>query len=428
MTNHSAATFNPKVVLALVLFGALAFLAALYFIGSGQTGNDNDGGGHAAGKGLNGYAALAQMLQQDGYEVNLSRSPAALDDKSLLILTPPVSFDAKHLQEVVSKRRYIGPTLIVLPKWYVTKIPSDWKVEKRKGWVVLGGAGFPFWAKDLRGNFKLDLSLDKLTGPPPDWTGLGLSGALPARTKVMSLSAGSIVTLVHDSRGQTLAGYLDDGGYYPVLADAAGVPAGNAKKLDTDLWGVTIVAEPDLLNNYGMADKNRARLARRLIQTACEDEDLPITFDLTQNGIGQTKNLLTLAVTPPFLAATLCLILAMFLAGWRAFRRFGPAAAEDRAIAFGKQQLIANSAQLIQRTRRLHLLAGPYADMMHHRIAALLGLPHGSDQQLDALVQRRLTVEAGLSQQISQLRTARSRKELLRAAAALRILERKLAR
>jgi len=431
MSIKPAPAFNPKVMLALIVFGAIAYFAALYFIGTGQTGNSNDGGGHAAARGLNGYAAIAALLGDDGYDVSLSRSPGALDDAALLILTPPSYMDAEDLTKVIDARRMEGPTLVILPKWSATRIPDDWDVEKEAGWVVLNGTAEPGWLKDLEGDLAIEGSITQLEPGGTDWAGLGLRGNLPDRTQSLSITGEKIVPLVKDSDGEILAGYLDDGGYYPDLADAAGpqyADSPDAENREYTTWGVVIVAEPDLFNNFGMADARRAELARRIVQTAMEDGDLPITFDLTQSGLGGSQNLLTLAMRPPFLAATLCLMLAMLIIGWRAFRRFGPAAAETREIAFGKRQLVANGAALIQRTRRVHLLSAPYAQMMRGRIAAALGLHRADDQQIDAALHRRKPDEPPFSQRLSQLRAARTPHELLRAAGALRSLERKLSR
>lgn len=429
MSGRAAGPFNPKVMLALVLFGALAFFATLYFIGTGQTGNGNDGGGHAAGRGLNGYAALAEMLEEDGYAVSLSRSPGALTGESLLILTPPAYMEAEDFAEVLEARRLSGPTLVILPKWSVSEIPDEWDVEKDTGWVVLSGASEPYWLNELPGDLAMVGTITELAQTGPHWRGLGMSGNLPDAAQSLSIFGDRIRPLVRDSDDETLIGYLDDGGYYPDLADAAGIaPTENDDDTANEKWGVVFVAEPDLLNNYGMADAGRAQLAREIVALSMESYDLPVTFDLTQSGLGGTENLLTLAMKPPFLAATLCLLIAMLVVGWRAFRRFGPPASEGRAIAFGKRQLVANSAGLIQRTRRMHLLSAPYADMMRSRIAAALGLHRADDSQIDAALHRRLPDEPPFGQTLGQLRNARTPHEILRAANALRSLERKLSR
>ena len=73
--------FSPRTVLGLLLFGAVAFIALLWSIGAGlTTGDANDGGGHAEGRGLNGYAAMARYLDKRGYAVSRVRSLPALDE------------------------------------------------------------------------------------------------------------------------------------------------------------------------------------------------------------------------------------------------------------------------------------------------------------------------------------------------------------
>ncbi|MEV9338342.1 DUF4350 domain-containing protein, partial [Klebsiella pneumoniae] len=82
-------SFSPRAVLGAVLFGTATFIALLYFIGQGDTGpGGGSGSGHARSQGLDGYAGLAAMLQKQGYDVTLSRSPGKLTGESLLVLTP----------------------------------------------------------------------------------------------------------------------------------------------------------------------------------------------------------------------------------------------------------------------------------------------------------------------------------------------------
>ena len=421
--------FDPKVVLGLLLFGALAFLATLYFIGSGQTGgNANNGQAHAASNGITGYTGLAELLREAGHEVTVSRSPATLDDEALLIVTPPLYAEAEEVQELLENRRYQGPTILVLPKWQAMQVPPQQrkKAKAKEGWVVLSATVTPPWVGEMEDEYEIAAQTGYLEGGSYDWSGLGLEGRLPDRKQVMALTDGMVTPLVVDKDGDVMAGYLDDGGYYPVLDEAAGLTEQDEESLDSDKWAVVVVAEPDLLDNYGMADRTRAELAHELVDVAMEGQDLPIVFDLTMNGLGKTQNLLTLAFTPPFLAATLCLILAMIVAGWRAFLRFGPPLAEDRSIAFGKTRLVANSASFIQRTKRLHLLAEPYAAMMRSRIAAALGLARPDDAAIDEALARRHPDTPSYTARAAALRNAGSPGEILRAADALKSIERML--
>lgn len=430
MNRQGTPAFNPKVVLGLLLFGAIAFAATLYFIGAGETSRGpNDGGSHAAAKGLTGYAALAEILEAEGHDVSLSRSPGALDDEALLILTPPAFADGEEIAELIGNRRYVGPTLLILPKWYAMAIPDAIPVEKEDGWVVLGGAGKPSWMEAFEGQYATELALGELDRTQgPDWQSGERQGELPDPKQVQTITDATMIPLVTASNGNILAGYYDDGGYYPVLDEAAGLPPADEDDLDGSRWNFMIVAEPDLFDNYGMADRERAALALEIIDLAMEGQDLPIVFDLTLNGLGRTQNLLTLAFAPPFLAATLCLALAMVVVAWRAFRRFGPPLAEARAIAFGKRRLVANSAALILRTRRLHLLTEPYVETVRQRLAAALRLRRSDDETLDRALARHAPDAPGFTESAEALRQATRPNDILRAASALKSLERKLIR
>lgn len=434
MTTRSA-PFNPRVVLALVLFGALSFLATLYFIASGQTGRDiNNGDAHAASNGLNGYAAFARYLEEEGHEVTLSRNQGNHDDYALLVLTPELMSDAEDIDAILNERTYLGPTLVILPKWIafdLSRIPGS---DAKDGWVTLAGIQTPEWPGELedgralsvkaRGKDNVGFGQDKIRKPGPRWNGLNYSGALP--TPATQFEDEALTPLITGQSGGVLAGFVLDDGYYPLLEQQAGINRAEEDTMDKGKWPVVFVVEPDLANNYGFANRDNAEAMHELVDLLSDNGDLPVVFDLTLNGLGTSKNLLTLAFTPPFLAATLCLIIAMLVVGWRAFRRFGPPLAEGPAIAFGKERLVRNSAGFIQRSKRLHLLSGPYADMIEQRIGKALRLRHVDSTAIDAALHRRLPDAPDYTASIAALRNARSPREMLGAANTLRSIERML--
>jgi len=112
---------------------------------------------------------------------------------------------------------------------------------------------------------------------------------------------------------------------------------------------------------------------------------------------------------------------------WRAFRRFGPPVAEAPALAMGKRQLARNGAALVERARRVHLLAPPYAALIAARIAEALGIREADPEAREAAIARVLA-ERGLATDYAEradaLRRARHPAELLRAASALKTIER----
>jgi hypothetical protein len=431
--SRGASPFSPRTILAVLVVGTGAFLLLLYAIGAGwDAGSDRNGGAHAAANGLNGYAGLARLLRAQGHEVSLSRSEARLQDPALLVLTPQLDADGERLSEIIEERRFHGPTLVVLPKWVAIESSRVRSTEAPKGWVVLGGAIAPDWLGEIEWikNAKAKIAVRKR------WEGMGLAGGLPADESALALDSASLTVndwmsllpLVSDENGDLLAGYFNDDGDYPALDEASGYDPPD--EVDDTLWPVVVVAEPDLMNNYGLADLDRARLAHALIDATLNDSDLPIVFDLTLAGLGRSQNLLTLAFAPPFLAATLCLLLVALVIAWRGFRRFGPPVAEAPTLAKGKRQLARNGAALIERARRLHLLGPPYAALVGARIAEALAIREPDLEARDAAIARVLAARglaADYADGVGALRRARHSAELLRAAGALRTIERTLA-
>ena len=186
MSARGSSGFSPGAVFALVLFGAGVFVALLWMIGAGMGSREpNDGGAHVGGKGLNGYAAIADLLEKHGHAVTRSRSEAALDDPGLLVITPLPNTDADKLDKIIAARRYAGPTMLVLSKWLAMQLPpaiSTGKTKVGKGWTFLAGTASPEWGNKVKTLGPLDLQIVPHKGRAAQWTGLGRS-SVPAPAK-----------------------------------------------------------------------------------------------------------------------------------------------------------------------------------------------------------------------------------------------------
>ncbi|HQS68783.1 MULTISPECIES: DUF4350 domain-containing protein [unclassified Novosphingobium] len=427
----AASPFSRGTVIGMLLVGALSFAALLWFLGNNTGGSGNNGGAHVGGKGLTGFAGLAKMLEADGLEVQRLRNRKALESApGLLILTPPAEAEGKEIAKIVAARRYIGPTLIVAPKWLAMDANSS---KAKRGWVQIVSTTTPEW----RG-FADDVTVELSNGKKPpaggwrviDRTGETRRGKLPDDTVVESGSGKGLVPIVNAGNGKVLAAWLDNNGYYPALNDLAGIDEDYGGD-DEDAYPVVLVFEPDLMDNWGLADRDTALLARDLVLATADDRDAPIAFDMTFNGFGASRNLLTLAFEPPFLAATICLFLAALAVAWRALHRFGPALQSGPEIALGKAALVANAAGLIRRAGRVHLASAPYADAVRERIALALGLPRGLapdevERQIDVTQERRAIPGPTFSSAARHLRDARKPHEVTRRALVLQQIERLL--
>lgn len=443
------AAFSRGGALALVAVGCALFIGMLYLIGAGEDfgGERGQGQAHAASNGLNGYSGLYRLVGAQKYGVERSRSPAQLEAPGLLVLTPAFFGDGKEVNEILTTRRFIGPTLVIMPKWSAStprpNLPPEVRNRFKRGWVTLGPPRASEWPEVLATSYSfkhkifpkpvdlaaaMEVVIDPRTGrqsvrpkkpdtpapPPGRWSGMGLTGVLPTSATLYAEPGKGHAALITDDAGRVLAfeakpgeGIDDDNPAYPVI----------------------FLVEPDLANNYGLADPARAAAALALVDRLTEDGDIyEVTFDLTLNGFGASENLLTLAFRPPFLAATLSLLVALLIVGWRAFQRFGPPAAPAGPdIAFGKRQLIANGAGLIIRARRFGLLGAPYAALSARRLAERLGLARPDAQAIDAALSRRLPQEEPFTRRAARMEAAEKPADLVAAAQALDDLNNKLA-
>ncbi|MEP0391001.1 MAG: DUF4350 domain-containing protein [Erythrobacter sp.] len=406
---EAASPFGKSAVLAMLVVGFAAFVAMLYFIGTGDTGgNRGTGPAHASSNAIHGYAGLSQLLEANGYDVEKSREQSGLETSGLLVLTPTQNTDPDEFAAILEERQYQGPTLVILPKWFAIrpsgKIAEEDEDQVQDDWVQLVSSNLPGWTQDLPEPYTLETAMDPdASGATPSWGGLGLSGNLPAPTPLYAENSPNHEALVIDDKGR------------PLAVNVVGQP-------DTyfyeDAHFLTVVIEPDLLNNYGLADPTRAALALAIVEQAGY-EDKQVTFDLTLVGLGGSTNLLTLAFRPPFLAATICLILAMLIVGWRAFLRFGPVAAQSQEARFGKAQLVTNGAGLIVRARRLRLLADPYVALIERKLGNALGLAKPDATTIDQALEQRLPDEEPFSNRVARLQNATKPSEVMRAAQSL---------
>ncbi len=382
--------FRRTTIVIMFAFGFAAFVALLYGLGMGDSlASGKNGDAHGASNSIVGYKAFANLLEKTGVAVQYSRSPTGMENEGLLILTPGPYTPGEEIDAVVQQRAYVGPTMIILPKWQVFSNP-----ELEKGWVIRGEPlGAESGAQILKDLAEVTLDVDDKTkagGPVESAVGSGLKA--PARAVTITGDTMRAVVRGPSSKGALVA-YLDDGGVYAQLDQLDESHITDEDEIDESFYPVVIVADADLFNNGGMADKSTARHALALVKAASTASDGGVTFDLTFNGLGRSENLLTLAFAPPFLSATICLITAALAAAWMAFNRFGPPVRERRSLDFGKAALVNNSAAFISRMQRGYLVTDPYAEMIRTQSAEAIGIsPQASEQEihhrLDALGER----------------------------------------
>jgi hypothetical protein len=252
-------------------------------------------------------------------------------------------------------------TLLVFPKW---RAQRD---AKKPGWVRISGL-LPKSEPQgvLAPETRLAIARRKTGGEMLVTVPAHALGVqFPAPPVLQTASGGNLQPIVTDAAGRIVLGRIGESALY-------------------------VLADPDLLNNHGVADPRRAAAALALLDFLNSTDAEAIYFDVTLNGLGSGKSPLKLMFEPPFLAVTLAIAAALLLAGLQAIARFGVPLRPQRAIAFGKAALVDNSAALVRKARREGRLGSRYADVVRERMAALLRLPPTMpadkiEQRLDAL-------------------------------------------
>ena len=410
--------------MGLVLAGlAGALVLAIMVMMSSAAHDTATVSGHGAANGLDGYAGLARMLAAAGHDVQMARGRS--DTAGLLIVTPPAGADGAKIAEIVTRHRRVGPVLIIAPKWQ-SEMVGKLAPGAKTGWVSISGAQLAHWK-----GFLDDITVATyhatdaaITGPDSGPTTSRLPFPTTAEEGQISQTSSATLRPIAMQGPHILAARYDD-------SDT------NGEHLP---YPLTLVFEPDLLNNAGLARRDNADLAEALVAAAGQTYgggSPTITFDLTLNGLGHPANLMGLIFSPPYLSATLCLILAALAAFWHGFARFGRPVAETRAIALGKAALVANGARLIRRARRLHLLTHAYADATRTRLVRALGLARGvpidvTDAAIDRVLAHRATPDTtpdtarNFTSAAAALAHATTEADILAAAQNLHALERTL--
>ena len=399
--------FNPRLIAGVVIIGVIAFVALWALIALGpQLSSGKDGGGHALSKAAPGYAGIVDLAERAGAEVELRRRVAATNYEEyepLLILTPTHRTRAPEIAELIDAGRS-GPVLIVLPKWQTMAIPGQ---AQKPGWV---SAGFP-------------VRPPAAMLPPAHFGKVEIKAASSKAQQVSARLGNRDFALALPRNVQTIAG--DN------LETLVAGPAGGAVLAQVGERDLYVLADPDLINNFAFASRDKAVAGAMLIDAIADYADADgLAFDVTLNGFGGQRSLLRFAFVPPFIGITLCLLAAGLLALWQAWMRFGPALKPGRAIPVSKAALIANSADLIRQARRELDGADAYVKSQRSAIARRLHAPGGlDDEATDRWIDKHLRGGGDLFSSLARrLPLARNTHEFLADAQALHDIRKDLLR
>jgi hypothetical protein len=383
--------FSAFAALAIVLVGVAAFSAlVVLFAYAPDLRSADNGDAHALSRSAVGYAGMVEALKLKKIPVVVSRSRLPNGRRQgLLVVTPPLTASAKDIAAL----NFEGPTLIILPKWLAA--PD----LLHRGWAGKVAPIDPAWAPKGALISELGFARESRTGR------IVLHAVADPFPAGMVFNEGVVDPLQTISAKGWLAVLVDDRGATLLAKD----PAKN----------VFVLSDPDLIDTAGLRNFDTFASALAIID-GLRTGDGPVIFDVTLDGLGKTRSVLRLLFDPPFLAVTLCLAMAMALAGFQGVCRFGPVQRAGRAIAIGKAALIDNTTALIRIAGREHRMGERYAALTARLAARSVGAPRELSPEaltnfLDTLSARRGAADT-LSALTLLARTAPDRNRLLMAA------------
>ncbi|HEX2690181.1 MAG TPA: DUF4350 domain-containing protein [Kofleriaceae bacterium] len=263
-----------------------------------------------------GHQGLVRLLGKLDIPVVVSRSDSG--DKArhgLLIVAEPTATDEASRDRLEKLVASAPNTLVVLPKWYGS-------VERGRTWIA-------------------DAQLLPIEEVTPVVDALGLE-----RTATIARRPAPVAWVADSGAGRPVIRepqLIATEGLSGIVADGAGNQL--LGRVERDDKTLTVLADPDVLNNFGLRTAENARFAIRLIDELRHHG--PVVIDETMHGYARQPSLVRTLFRFPLVLATLQVLVCAVLAVWAAMVRFGPRRAAPPPIAPGKDFLIRNTAQLL---------------------------------------------------------------------------------
>jgi len=351
----SGSPISARVAAILITVAAISFGAVLVMAGWAPELRDrNRAGDHPYSTSAIGYNGLVRLLKALDYPVEVSRLESNLESRSsgLMIVTLPGNGGLSVLED----RNLQPTTLAVLPKWSGRTDPLNPKRQADTRFID---------ARDLNDGLRA-------VYPQAEILRVAVPDSIETPFGETVIKPDIRLQLVRD----------------PSLETLIGTDAGALLAYD-ETHSVYLLSDPDMLNTFGLAQRENARFAVQLVDFLRYNSDEPILVDATLHGFVRSENLLKMLLSAPYIGATLVALATALLLGWAGAIRFGPPLCEARAIALGKQALADNSAGLVTMARREARMAPGFLALIRRRLALEIGAPRTlSEAQVSELFDR----------------------------------------
>ena len=264
--------FSAQASGIMIGIGVFAFIAIFALLAwSPDLANKNRAGEHPYSSSALGFGGLVKLLEADGQSISVSRLASTVENtEDLLVLALPryglaraPEFDLESVSE---------PALYILPKWW--GLPDQEKPNWQKDTHLLDRAS----VAGVADAFDSDLKIWRLRNPGRIQTPFGAQS--PKFEHQMQVLESDSLESVIETPGGTLL---------------AKVPARD----------IFILSDPDLLNTFGLARRDNARMALGLFDWLKYYEDQGVVLDATVHGFERSESLLRAIFDVPFLGASM---------------------------------------------------------------------------------------------------------------------------
>lgn len=341
MSETQTHPFKRQTLLILLGVAAIAFVAMAYFAidDDAPRGGNESAGTTSASRSAVGYRAFIELLRQFEPQV-ISRMTRSENRAALRLLLAPA--DTAEVRYVIATRA--GPTLIVLPKWRTLR---DGLSDRVRAAQLLP----PESVRELAREVANDIQIVRPASVTA-WRASEIRGA-------PELQHPQLVT------SPLLC---------PLLSSAEGILVGRLCARPD----VIVLADPDLLANYGLWRGQNATVAMNLVARIRGSGDLILALESDAAAAGASRSIWKLMFTPPFVAITIAFAIAAAVALWMAALRFGPPTKESEGPAAGIFTLIDVGAGLLHARRHGGRVLRRYAELQALDLGRRLRAPRAT--------------------------------------------------
>jgi hypothetical protein len=340
--------FPPRVLAAWLAAAILLAVATVLLGVFGGGGSTDTVGPSTFSRSAIGYAGIADVMRRLGARVVKSRQDSIgnLNPDGLLVVAEPSSDVAQQQLRILLNADRV---LLVLPKWIGRASQSP------HGWVSEVALLPDSVARDVARTALQSVDIVR-TEPVTRWSHneIGSVPVIPGK-----------VQLVKSSRLRA------------VIGTDSGMLVGELRNGARRMW---ILADPDVMQNHGLAEPDNAVFSVALIN-ALRGADGNVVFDEVVHGFeNRSRSPLRWLFEFPFVLASIQGAIAVALLLWATLRRFGAPVSPPVALQSGKRSLIENTAKLLERARLRPMIIQRYVHATVQDVARQLHAPAGMSE------------------------------------------------